>query len=61
MVVRMSMLVFAPEDRSSMFLRNTGVYLQTHTVLQPRRSTLTYKLMILHLAVLSLRVLLQDT
>jgi hypothetical protein len=33
--------IFSPEDGDSMFLRNFGIYLQVHTVLQPTRPTLT--------------------
>jgi hypothetical protein len=29
----------SPEDGGSIFLRNTGIYLQAHTTLQPRRQT----------------------
>jgi hypothetical protein len=34
-------MYFSPEDGSSMFLRNFGVYLQIHTALQPRTLTTT--------------------
>jgi hypothetical protein len=34
--------LFSSEDGSSMFLRNTGIFLQVHTALQPRRPTSTY-------------------
>jgi hypothetical protein len=30
----------SPEDGGSMFLRNVGIFLEVHTVLQPRRSIL---------------------
>jgi hypothetical protein len=32
---------FNPKNGGSMFLRNTGTYLQVHTALQPRRPTST--------------------
>lgn len=30
-------VVFNPEDRGSMYLRNVGIYVQDHTTLVPRR------------------------
>jgi hypothetical protein len=33
--------IFRAEDGGSIFLRNVGIYLQVHTVLQPRRPTST--------------------
>jgi hypothetical protein len=35
--VKMSRLVFGPEDEDGMFLRKFGMYLQVHTALLPRR------------------------
>jgi hypothetical protein len=37
--------IFSPEDGDIMFLRNTGICLQVHMVLQPRRPTLTIVVM----------------
>jgi hypothetical protein len=34
MAVKLSMLVFDPEDGGSMFLRNVGTHIQVHTVSQ---------------------------
>jgi hypothetical protein len=39
MAVKMSILVFCPEDGDSMFLQNVGTYLQVHRALQQRRPT----------------------
>jgi hypothetical protein len=33
--------IFSPEDRSGIFLRNVGIYVQVYTALQPRITTLT--------------------
>jgi hypothetical protein len=35
--------VFASEDGSSMFLRNSGIFLQVHKTLQPKRPTSTWR------------------